>query len=881
MKLPAVWLALVFGSGIAAEHFWDAPRAVWLAAATILLIAAFVQLYSKRFVLAGILAVASWFAIGGLAMHFQQHFVSPNDAARLIGAGELDASQPLRWLGQLREDPERLPWGWRYTVDLHAVSIPSGVLPASGGMRLTYYAGRNPDPLPLLQAGDEVEALCKARIPRNYLDPGAFDERGFLNRQNIELLGTLRSPELIEKLGTPRLSLAQRLARLRGTLLNRLDSLYSGHGDSSAILRAMLLGDRNFVNSDTAIGFQKTAAFHVLVVAGLHVGALVVFILWLGRVLRLPLSIQTLVTLLVLAAYTGIVQDRPPISRAALMAAMFLLARLLFRRVALFNTVAVAALVLLIAKPEELFDPSFQMSFLSAGVIAGLAIPWIDRTSARYRSALDYLGDVTRDRLHSPRATQFRLDLRAAANAVAARLPRALAEHSASLFTIPARVGFRLWDLLVLSFCIQVGIVPLLALYFHRASVSGPVSNIPAVLLTGLIVPLGFLTLAATFIWSRLGAVLAKVTGVLVSWLLASVDWFSRMSHASWRVPNPPALLLIAFFVVLTCTAALVWLAAERGRLENQTTKHPAAGTLRRAEFLVSATLLVLAIAAMTYPFHPSLAKGRLEATVLDVGQGDSIFVAFPDGRTMLIDGGGLAGEERIGGYQSGTDVGEQVVSPYLWSRGIKRLDVVLLSHAHHDHIGGLPAVLGNFQVGQLWVGRDENAAEYRELLADAVAQHIQILHARSGDKFDWDGVTGQILWPSDSSEAPAASNDDSVVLRLGDGAIHFLLPGDIENGVEKKLVENHEPLRADFLKVPHHGSQTSSTEQFLSSVSPRMAVISVGQGNPYGHPSAEVVGRYQKDGIGLWMTERDGAVTALTDGRILQVSSFVNSGAH
>ncbi|MHB8525704.1 MAG: DNA internalization-related competence protein ComEC/Rec2 [Candidatus Acidiferrales bacterium] len=880
MKLPALWLGLAFAGGVATGRFPGIHLTLWLAA-TIISISAglLVTIAWKQFFAAWILALTAWFALGAVAMRMAQRDVAPDDAAMLVTSGKIDTSEPLRWRGVLREDPERLPWGLRYIVNLQQVEMSGKTIPVQGGLRLNYYFGREGETLPNLRAGDSVETLCRAQIPRNYQNPGAFDERGFLKRQGIELLGALRSTELIEKTGLDNLTISRRFARARGDLLSRLDNLYAGNPNRIAVLRAMLLGDRNFVNTELAETFQKTAAFHVLVVAGLHVGALAIFVFWLCRLLRLPMAATTVVTLVVLAGYLGIVQDRPPILRAALMTAIFLCARLLFRRVALVNTVALAALILLIARPDELFDASYQLSFLAAGVIAGLAVPWIDRTSSPVRRALEHLGDVTRDRLHPPRATQFRLDLRAAAKALATKGPQRFAGYAEPLFTVPVRLGLRLWEIVLLSFCIQLGMMPLLAVYFHRVSLSGPASNVPAVLLTTLIVPLGFLSLAASYVWIGLGAAISKIVSVLVGWLLGSIGWFSRLPRASWRIPGPPHWFLAVFMAALTCLAAIAWRAAEQLQGRRRAVGNPP--KKRGWEWLALSALLACAVIVAVCPFRPNLARGKMEATVLDVGQGDSIFISFPDGRTMLIDGGGAPGAERVGGYQEGIDIGEQVVSPYLWSRGIKKLDVVLLSHAHHDHIDGLRAVLNNFRVGQLWVGHDENTRAYRDLLAEASAHRVKIVHERQGNDFDWDGVRGQILWPANDTEAPAAANNDSVVLRLQDGTIRFLLSGDIEKQVEQTLTQEHEPLAADFLKVPHHGSKTSSTEPFLDAVAPRVAVISVGAGNSYGLPNAETVERYEKKGIRLFRTDREGAVTASTDGRTLAVREFVAAAVH
>lgn len=432
MKFPALPIAFSLAAGIAAGEFLahrvSHALILCLVIASPLLLLGFLLLLGGHNVFAGVAALLAWSFLGGAAVQFVPLQVPAGHITRQIAAQQIDLKQPLRWRGRLRFDPLRLPWGLRYEVDLDEVQAAGVWRPVSGGLRIGYFFndrdvrgaqpgtssdeagavsapessvdGATPDgaapsgaagaptgespagaaPHIILRAGDRVEALLRAGPARNFGDPGAFDYKTFLARQQIDVSGFLRSSSLLTRTAAPPPTFAQRLARMRGRLLNAVDATFAGdksHGTGrAAVARAMLLGDRSFLDSEQVEPFQDTGVYHVLVLAGLHVGILAALLVWAGRALRLPVAVTTFLTMVVLAFYVAIVQDRPPILRAALMATIYLLARLMFRRTALLNSVGVAALTILIARPAELGDPSFQLSFLAALSIAGLAAPF-------------------------------------------------------------------------------------------------------------------------------------------------------------------------------------------------------------------------------------------------------------------------------------------------------------------------------------------------------------------------------------------------------------------------------------------------------------------------------------------------------------------------
>jgi competence protein ComEC len=255
--------------------------------------------------------------------------------------------------------------------------------------------------------------------------------------------------------------------------------------------------------------------------------------------------------------------------------------------------------------------------------------------------------------------------------------------------------------------------------------------------------------------------------------------------------------------------------------------------------------------------------------TAIDVGQGDALLAAFPDGKLMLVDGGGIptfgkAPKPRI-------DTGEDVVSPYLWGRGIRRVDVIVSTHSHDDHCDGLPALIRNFRPHEVWYGFHGDP-----FLPAAKEFGAQVRQPRAGERINFGAAQIDVLSPErDYEPGPKPENDDSLVLRIRYGERSFLLTGDIDGGVEWRIASSPDFGPIDVLKVAHHGSRHSTTELFLERARPRFAVASAGYDNRFGHPNPEVLRRLVDAHTGIYRTDRDGLVSIVTDGRRIWVRTF------
>jgi competence protein ComEC len=735
--MPVVPLAVALGGGIAAAPVVGVGVACAVGATAAALGGALVaRARPAAATAAALLAVGAVGILRGTSPSAPPDHVSRLALPRTARVEARLLDEPTRW------SAERA----RLIVEVERVDGE----PRSGMLQVTAY-GLTPS----LATGQRVALETRLDHPLSFSNPGTFDYAARLRRHGISVVGTARGERIVALDDRPPSWPVRFRRHAVAAMREALPPV------SAALMAGLLLGDRTALPRDLDVAFRRAGVYHVLAVSGFNV-ALVASTVWaLLALARAPRRLAALGALVVVVAFAAVVGPQPSVLRATLMASLVLAAIALERETSVLNGLALAAVAILAARPAELYDPGFQLSFAATVGI------------------------------------------------VLAPLPR-----------------HRVMAAVIVSAAAQLAVLPIGLAHFNQLSTIGVLANLAVVPLAGVVTVLGLFAVVAGFASATLsGWLFAAAWPVLLS-LRGVVAVVAAVPGAVVHGPAPGP-------TAITCYVAALALGLMAWRLR---------ATRPRPARRLAVVTVALAVASGLATLWPALrpADGRLRLTVLDVGQGDAIVVEGPDRQTLLVDAG-TGGPYRL-------DTGERVVAPFLWNRGVFRLAAAVVTHADADHAGGMAAVRERFTVRERWEGAVGSGS----------------LH-----------LGAAMVTPL--ATAAAGRNDAARVLRVDFGLFSVLLASDLETRGEHALTTAGAPLGAIALKVPHHGSRTSSGEVLLAAVRPSVAVVSVGRRNPYGHPDAGVLARLAAVGADVYRTDRDGAILLDTDGRALTVTRWAS----
>jgi competence protein ComEC len=748
-------------------------------------------------------------------------YLPANDVSRYLGSTPVTLEARVLRLATVGHN--------RTTLNLSARALmgETAVVAVSGGVRVTAY-----DFEPAVETGDIVRIhRLRLRRPSGFRNPGAFDYGRYLARRGIYATASLSKGERLEVVHRGSSGYLARLSAFKASLAAHIDRTMTE--PAAAITREMVLGMRGGLSREVREAFSVSGTAHLMSVSGLHVGFVyaAVFVVLKHCLIHLrfrllgrfsggprPSKLAAVCGLLAVLGYACLVGSNLPTVRATLMIATYVIAYLLDRDGDPWHTTALAALLILTVDPLSLFDIGFQLSF--AGVLAIL-----------YAQRL----------LHTP-------------DALAVAEPESV--------SLASRAKTKLREAVLISTFASLGTAPLILFAFQRLPLIAPLANIVVVPFASVAVPLALLASFVAEIIQPLGDALLFVAGMIVTGMYRLIEFFAAIPYAAPRVG------MVAWPVIPLAYSTLVLMSCSR------------ASRAARWGAVTSAALIGVCLA---WPWLLSEGRGQLAITFLDVGHGDASFIRFPQGSTMLIDGGGS--------YRDDFDVGERVVAPFLWYQGVRRVDYVVATHPHPDHAKGLGFILRDFRVRQFWDnGAQQPAPWYDTLRQAAIDRRVYrdaVADGLTGTTID--GVRLELLHPTTAfqpqmkrrgSGEDAGENNHSLVLKLTYGAISVLFTGDIEQEAESFLLQSGHQLRATILKVPHHGSRTSSSEPFVRAINPSVAVFSVQRDSRFGHPHPVVLGRYQALGTQVFRTDAHGAITIRTDGQSVRIQPHIGEPA-
>lgn len=613
------------------------------------------------------------------------------------------------------------------------------------------------------------------------------------------------------------------LFKIRNCLEGKIDELYQN--DYSTFLKSLLIGNKSVLSEDIIYDFKSANISHILAISGLHISIILVGINFILEKIVTSKKTRNIILLFFLVLFLNLTGNSVSCMRACIMNILIILCSLFYKRNNFYISLFLSLFFIIIINPYNIFSVGMWLSY---GGTIGIVLTY------------DFLYKV--------------------------------------IFRNKSNKSF------VLSISAQIFIFPIMIYVFNYFSLTFFVSNIITSIFISYILAIGYASVFISFIFFPVSKFISYFEKAMIYIILKTANIIGQISLSKIYVTTPSFYFIILYYIVLfgfiiyfknhKFSMLRIFLSKNCDILQFLKSKFYSINKLLIKKrylknILVVSIILFLTIGVYKIDFN-------LKIYFVDVAQGDCTFIITPYGKRILIDGGE--------GNSDKYDYGEKVVFPYLLDRGIKRIDYIIVSHADSDHIGGLIYVLENMNVENILIGvQSKTSNQLEKLIEVANNKNIKIEILEKDDIKDIDkSVKLEVLWPDKSNLIPENTlNNNSLVFKLKYNNFSILFTGDIEEIAEKELVNlyknNLSKLNSTIIKIAHHGSKSSSTENFINNVNPKIALIGVGKKNSFGHPNNEVIKRLEKSNIKIYRTDQMGEISIIINRKgIINIKKFI-----
>lgn len=655
----------------------------------------------------------------------------------------------------------------------------------------------------LLTKNKEIEYGNKIKLEGTYIKPSkSRNYKGFDYSNYLKtenIYGTIEQNGKIELIKEKNINyLFINLYKVKNKIIKNINNKFPE--ETRGVFLGILLGDKSSIEEDVRQNFADSSLSHILAVSGTHISYVVICISVLFKKLKLNKNIRKVLTSLVLFMYLYLVDFSVSATRAVIMSTIVIMQMLFYRKQDTITTIAFSSIIILINNPYSILNIGFLLSY---GGTIGIIL-FVNRISI---------------------------------------------ESKEDFFQ---RFKSYLKDICIVTISAQTIIMPIIIYYFNTISFTFIISNIIASLIIGPIIMIGLVIIAISFFKIPIISLIIRFYNILIVILVRTADIISKIPMSKIYLKTPTTLEIIFYYSVVFLIALLIYIKKSNRKFIKKTIQ---IDIYNLKNFFINnrnKVLIFISIVSLISITSIKIPK-ELKINFIDVGQGDSCLITTPQNKKVIVDSGG----------SESYDVGKNVLLPYLLDKRITKIDYIMISHFDTDHCKGFEYVLENIKVKNVIISKQSETSEnFKQIMKIIRKKRINLIIVQKETKIKIDNFTTVDILSPQSENIADNMNDNSIVAKLEAYNFSILFTGDASEKIEKELIKEKINLKSDILKVSHHGSKTGTSEEFLKSVKPKIALIGVGENNKFGHPTEDVIKRLTENKVKIYRTDTDGEIS-------------------